>query len=146
MPSQQKNRQSAFRTRQNARPENEPWWQWVIAGVGALLILGTAGYLVYRGMAAPETPPDVKLHVLRIEASGDGYVAVVEARNHGAKTAAGLKIVGELLRSGESIEQSEFVIDYLPPDSLREGGLFFSNDPRAEGMELRMEPAGYHEP
>jgi uncharacterized protein (TIGR02588 family) len=132
--------------RQEARAQNEPWWQWLIAAAGALLILGTAGYLVYRGFAVPEAPPHVTLHVRRIDVSGDGYVAVVEARNHGAKTAAGLKVQGALRRAGESLEQSEFVLDYLPPDSVREGGLFFSNDPRGDGVDLTIAASGYHEP
>ena len=34
-------------------------------------------------------------------------------------------------------EASEVTLDYLPPRSDREGGLFFAHDPRAGDLQLR---------
>lgn len=109
-------------------------------------MLATTGYLTYRGVTAPQGPPSVHLEVQRIEPVEGGYVVVVEARNTGGTTAAQLEVQGELLSGGRVLDVDGFVIDYLPPDSVRRGGLMFESDPRAPGVELRVEPAGYSEP
>lgn len=138
--------QPAPGTRESGQQPAEPWWQWLIAGLGALLVIGTAGYLAWRGVSAPEHPPAVTLSVQRIEASGSGYVVIVEARNRGGETAAGLTVRGELRRDGQLLGESEFTLDYLPANATRRGGLFFTQDPRIDGIELRLEPSGYSQP
>lgn len=133
-------------SRNHGQPPLDPWWQWLVAGAGALLVLATTGYLTYRGLTAPRGPPSVHLEVRRIEPAADGYVVVVEARNTGGETAVQLEVQGELRSGGRLLDQDGFVIDYLPPDSARRGGLMFESDPRAPGVELHIEPAGYSEP
>lgn len=51
---------------------------------------------------------------------------------------------GALLRGDSVGETSEAVLDHVPGRSVRHGGLFFRNDPRAYRLELRA--AGYQEP
>lgn len=131
---------------ERARRQPDPWWQWLVAAVGALLVLGTTGYLAYRGMNAPEGPPSVRLDVRHIAPVAGGYVVVVEARNVGGETAAQLEVRGELWRGTQLLDEHEFMLDYLPPDSSRRAGLFFTHDPRAPGVELRIAPAGYSTP
>ena len=71
---------------------------------------------------AATTPdkPSTRSSAKRVEG---GYVVVVEARNTGGTTAAQLEVQGELLSGGRVLDVDGFVIDYLPPDSVRRGGL-----------------------
>jgi uncharacterized protein (TIGR02588 family) len=125
-----------------------PWWQWLVAGIGGLLLLVTVGDLLYAGLVAVGGPPAVELTVVRVEPTPEHrYLAVIQATNTGGNTVAGLKIEGDLReRDGTSIEHGEFTLDYLPAGSSRTGGLFFSRDPHSRDVELKLHPSGYHEP
>jgi uncharacterized protein (TIGR02588 family) len=45
---------------------------------------------------------------------------------------------------GRVIESSAAVLDYVPGESVRRGGLFFSTDPRVHRLTLRAH--GYQQP
>jgi uncharacterized protein (TIGR02588 family) len=125
----------------------QPWWEWLVAGAGGILLLGTIGDLVYQGTIPAAGPPAVSLSVVRIEPLPQhGFVAIVRATNRGGQTAAGLKIEGELRRPGAPAETREFTLDYLPAGSSREGGLFFAQDPRSPDADLVLRPSGYNKP
>ena len=38
-------------------------WEWVAAGIGAVLVLGTIGYLLIRAITIPDGPPTVEVRV-----------------------------------------------------------------------------------
>ena len=59
-----------------------------------------------------------------------------EARNTGGEAAAELGVEGSA-QIGGTVETSDTTFDFLPPDSVREGGLFFSGDPRGS-LTLRV--------
>lgn len=129
-----------------AQTQAEPWWHWLVAGVGAVLVLGTAGYLTFQSIHAPSDPPAITLSVSHMKAVPNGYVVVVNAHNSGGETAAGLKVTGVLKRNGQLLDQNEFTLDYLPASSSRHGGLFFTHDPQAAGVTLQLQPSGYSKP
>ena len=74
----------------------------------------------------------------------DGYLVQFRAFNQGGAAAAELMIEGEATGPDGSTEASEAVLDYVPARSSREGGLWFSGDPRAGQLTLRA--TGYAEP
>lgn len=118
--------------------------EWACAAVGLFLFLSALGYLVYVGIVTPAGPPVITFDEGPVARSGDGYVVDVVVGNQGATTAAQVEIEGTLRRDGEVVETSGAVIDYLPRNSQRDIGLFFSNDPRQGRLELRAK--GYVEP
>jgi uncharacterized protein (TIGR02588 family) len=135
--------------RQGERPDSAgarsiPLLEWLVGGLGALLLVGTIGFLVWHGLGRDDTPPDVRLTVDRIEQLQNGYLVRFRAGNQGGSTAAQLVIEGELAGPEGPIETSEATLDYLPPRSDREGGLFFAHDPR--GLDLRLRAEGYAKP
>lgn len=117
-------------------PHNPSRLEWGVAALGFLLVLCTLGFLLYRAFFVPDTPPDVSLRVVSVQPSSGGYLVLLEAVNRGGETAAELLVEGELRQGGQVVETGELTFDFLPPDSVREGGLFFRRDPRA-GLELR---------
>lgn len=124
-------------------PQNPSRLEWVVAALGLLLTLGTVGFLFYQALFGETTPPDISLQVVAVAPSSGGYLVTVEARNRGGETAAEVLVEGELLHAGET-ETSELTFDFVPAASAREGGLFFSRDPRAGRLELRAK--SYREP
>jgi uncharacterized protein (TIGR02588 family) len=118
--------------------------EWIVGGIGALLVGGTIAFLVYHALARDLTAPDVRVVEQRVLALQDRYLVQFRAFNQGGSAAAQLTIEGELVGPDGTTETSEAVLDYVPPRSSREGGLWFSRDPRAGRLTLRA--TGYAEP
>jgi uncharacterized protein (TIGR02588 family) len=125
-------------------PARVPATEWVVAALGAVLVAGTIGYLVWLALSRDQTPPDVRVVAGEVLALRHGFLVEFEAVNAGGSAAAELLVEGELEGPDGVIETAEATIDYLPPRSVREGGLLFSRDPRAQTLRLRAK--GYVEP
>lgn len=121
-----------------------PIWEWIVAGVGLVLVASVIGFLIYEAFTGNRLPPDIKLSVDSVVQTGNGYLVKVTAVNEGGQTAEGVNIEGELRTGTESLERSRTTIDYLPPRSEKRAGLFFTRDPRK--FELHVRPLGYEEP
>jgi len=127
-----------------SEPRQIPPLEWLVAGIGALLVAGTIGYLVYQALWRDQTPPDVRLVALRVLALEHNHLVEFRAVNQGGEPAAQLLVEGELVGAEGPVESAEATLDYLPPGSHRDGGLFFSRDPRE--FELRLRAKGYARP
>ena len=122
-----------------------PLLEWIVAALGALLVLGAIGFLMYHAVDRDDSPPDVRLVAMEIREQPSGYLVRFRARNEGASAAANLFIAGELSApDGAVIERSTTRIDFLPARSEHEGGLFFTRDPGR--LTLRLRPEGYQDP
>ncbi len=73
-------------------------------------------------------------------------VRLVQTRavNDGGSTAANLRVEGVLTDGNGRVEASELVLDYVPMQWHRKGGLFFARDPRHYTLQLRAK--GYAAP
>jgi uncharacterized protein (TIGR02588 family) len=120
-------------------------WEWAIASVGAVAILSLIAFFIFQGMVEEKAPADVVIQQQPVVQVQGGYLVPIQMRNLGGNTAEGLEVEGTLKgRAGTTIETSETTIEYLPPYSKKEGGLFFTKDPRQYNLELR--PKGYEVP
>jgi uncharacterized protein (TIGR02588 family) len=119
-------------------------WEWAVAALGLLLIVGVIGYMAYYAVTAQPGPPRIIAVRESIEPNGEGYLVTVRIANHGTSTAAALQIEGKLLEAGRTVETSEATIDYVPRRSERKAGLMFSRDPARYRLVIR--PMGYTEP
>ena len=126
------------------RPREIPPLEWLMTGIGALLVAGTIGYLVTQALQRETTPPDVRLVAEPARELQGGWLVRFRALNQGGEPAAELLIEGELSGPDGSVETAEATLDYLAPGSRRGGGLFFSHDPRR--FELALRAKGYAEP
>jgi uncharacterized protein (TIGR02588 family) len=118
-----------------------PALEWLVAGIGALLVAGAIGYLVYHALWRDQTPPDVRIVVQRVLALEGHHLVEFRAVNRGGEPAAQLLIEGELVGPDGPVEAAEATLDHLAPGSHRDGGLFFRHDPRE--FELRLHAKGY---
>lgn len=119
-------------------------WEWLIAFVGFVLVVGVIVFLLYKAFLGSELPPDVKLQLESVEQVSNGYLVKFSALNRGSETLAGVLIEAELKRGEEKTETSQTTINFLPAHSIRRGGFFFRSDPRQSN--LQMHTLGYEEP
>lgn len=121
-----------------------PVAEWVVGSCGLLLVLGVLGFLGYQEITQKESPPDITLHVEAIQPARNGYLMMIRAKNHGSVTAAGVMVRGMLRDGNATVETSHMRFQYVPPDSERKGGLYFSHDPRT--LDVVLQPEGYERP
>jgi uncharacterized protein (TIGR02588 family) len=121
-----------------------PLWEWGVAFLGLVLVVGVLGFMAYQAIAGDDSPPNVMVHIDAILPLDHNYLVQIRAINQGGSTAAQLTVEGELTDEKGRVETSETVIDYVPSHSYRRGGLFFSQDPRKYPLQLRAK--GYAEP
>src|SRR5687767_5251870 len=117
---------------------------WGIALLGLALVLGSIVFMLYEATAGDSSPPDVSVRVDSILPARNGFLVEIRVVNEGGSTAEGLTVEGELRNGTESVEISNTTIEYVPSHSEREGGLFFTLDPRQYELQLRAK--GYEKP
>lgn len=127
-------------------PERQPTTvcEAVFAALGLLLVLGTVGFLIYRGATTGTRPPVIQIKQRAVKPQPGGYVLEVDVRNSGDRTAAALTLEGELELPGGEKETSDVTLDYVPSNSHRRAGFFFQHDPQKYAVKLRAK--GYQEP
>ncbi|MEJ7848001.1 MAG: hypothetical protein WKF92_07945 [Pyrinomonadaceae bacterium] len=121
-----------------------PFWEWLIAIAGLILIIGSVGTVLYRAVTGDSTPPDLTFHVNSIEQTSGGYVVKFSVTNSGNETAAGLMIEGTLKNGEETAETSTAALTYAPANSVRQGGLLFTKNPN--NFKLQIRALGYEQP
>jgi uncharacterized protein (TIGR02588 family) len=137
---------SSSEPRHRQPPASARRWQAVTATLGGVLVAAALGYLAWGLVTQVETPPavSVRLDAVQPQPESRSFLVTFTAANRGGSTAGSVLVTGELRQDGRTVETGEVVIDYLPANSERRGGLFFTRDPR--GLELVLKPAGYVEP
>ncbi|WP_230533180.1 TIGR02588 family protein [Microvirga roseola] len=119
-------------------------WEWVVAIIGAALVVGMIGYIAYYALTTEAKVPVAAVEPLGIERTSGGYVVLFRARSRSSVTAASLQIRGELREGPQIVETKEAMLDYLPAFAERQGGLIFQRDPSR--YELRLTAESYVEP
>ncbi|MEX1108893.1 MAG: hypothetical protein WEC00_08290 [Dongiaceae bacterium] len=136
------------RTAQPARSvshtSHTPMIEWIVAALGAAMLIGLVVYLVWCGMTRSAIPPQITVVLTEVYEAEGGYVVAFTVRNTGDLTAASVSIVGEIVRDGDIVATGRTVLDFVPESSERNGGLIFAIDPRDGKLVLRAE--GYVEP
>lgn len=121
-----------------------PFWEWVIAAVGLILVAGAIGFTFYRAVTEKNTAPTLQVTYDAPVPNGDGYLVKFHIKNSGNQTAAAVAVEGELKNGNESVETSTATLTYAPANSERHGGLYFSKNPQLYALQVRV--AGYEEP
>ena len=119
-------------------------WEWVVAAVGGILVLGAAGFMLWEALHDRATPPSLEVGVEAIHRSEAGYLVEFRIENRGRRTAAAVLVEGELQGDTGIVERAEATIDYVPAQASGRGGLFFTKDPSV--FTLRLRPKGYSRP
>lgn len=127
-----------------AAVQGTPPAEWAVAAVGGIVLAVMIGYMIFVGATRSSGPPEILLQQTSARAAGDAFVVEIVARNRGKSTAAALNISGALMDGDTVVEESKATIDYLPKQSERHAGLFFTKDPALYRLVLR--PEGFSAP
>ena len=119
-------------------------WEAGVGALGLLLVLATVGFLAHQALTTRGASPAISVEVVAVSPISGGHLVRFRARNAGERTAAAVRIRGELRREATIIERNVAVLDYLPAAGEREGGLIFQEDPNS--YQLRLSAEGYADP
>jgi uncharacterized protein (TIGR02588 family) len=128
----------------NAKRRDIPRSEWMVASIGVALVLASIAILIHSAATSHNAPPSLSVRVVSIQPAGEQFLVIIEVGNDGDLTAADASIEAELRGRGAVVERSETSLDFVPPKSKRQAGVFFSRDPRANELTLRA--SGYRKP
>ena len=132
-------------TKRGSGKVEKNWLEWIVFGVGLLLVVSTLAYLVYDGATAADTPPDVEVRLGEPRPGGAGFLVPVTVVNRGGQTAEGVTVEVVLEAAGSpEPERGEFTVAFLPRGGAREGWVACRPDPRAG--RLTAHALGYEKP
>jgi uncharacterized protein (TIGR02588 family) len=118
-------------------PANDiPLFEWIAAGIGLVLALVALTFTAWDAFLGERSPASIEVRLVGVRQTPYGFVADVEAFNHGGAPATQVIISGTVTGSGEP-DTAEATFDYIPEQSRARGGLVFEEDPRAGGLKLR---------
>jgi uncharacterized protein (TIGR02588 family) len=121
------------------------WLEWVVFGVGLVLVVTTLSYLIYDGATSTGTPPEIEVRLGDPRPGGGGFLVPVTVVNRGGETAEGVTVEVLLEAAGSpEPERGEFTLAFLPRGGTREGWVAFRTDPRAGRLTARA--LGYEQP
>ena len=119
-------------------------WEWLAAAIGLLLLLSTLAYLLADAASDNGDAPVPEVRIHGVEQQQDRFLVRVQVANRSRSSAAALRVQGELRRGSEVVESSEIEFQHVPGRSSREGGLFFTQDPRT--LQLQLTARSYQKP
>lgn len=119
--------------------ETIPPAEWVVAGIGLILLCLSMGSLIHKALDVEESEPRIAFSIESIVQQGDGVLVVARASNHGGETVSDFHVTGSA-----GSEEHELVIDYLPARSSREFGVFFAT--RVQKEDVKFTPGAYQMP
>jgi uncharacterized protein (TIGR02588 family) len=132
-------------TKRSGAKIEKNWLEWIVFGVGLVLVVSALAYLVYDGATATEAPPDIEVRLGEPRAGGAGFLVPVSVSNRGGQTAEGVTVEVVLETAGApEPERSDFTLAFLPRGGTREGWVAFRTDPRAGRLTARAH--GYEVP
>lgn len=119
--------------------------EWVVGTLCSVVVLAAVAYLFYQALSGPSLPPMVTVQVERVvPMRSGGYLVEIRAVNEGSSTTSNLMLEGALMQDTTAVEKSTATLDFVPAGTARDGGLFFTRDPRQYRLVVR--PTGYDRP
>ncbi len=136
--------EQATENQENGEQQEVPLLEWIVAGIGFVLVAGAIGFMLYQAVTSRFAPPIIKITIESVVSADTGYLVIFEAQNTGEETASNVAIEGEIKNGDESVEKSDVTIDYVPSRSKRKSGLYFTKNPQQFDLQIRAK--GYEEP
>jgi uncharacterized protein (TIGR02588 family) len=136
----------ASKTPASRKPADTSPLEWVVAGIGALLLLASAGYMIWYGVTASDKPPEVTAKALERTHFGGTLLVHVKVHNRGGSAAANVQLAGQLTGKDGSPQSSRVVIDYVPQNAERDAYLQFAEPEGGQAGKLVLRVEGMTKP
>ena len=120
------------------------WFEWIVFGLGLILVSATLGYLLYAGATMGHEAPSIEVRLGTPERRQFNFLVPVTVINHGDETAEGVRIEVVIENGGKLKERAELDVAFLPRHATREGWVTFEQDPGAAQLKARV--VGYQRP
>lgn len=114
--------------------------EWIVAAIGLLVVIFSIGFVSYKAITSEDEPPDLLIKSTSTKKLPNGYLVEFKVINKGDRTAANVVIEGKLSNG----ETKTIAIDYVASKSEQEGGMFFTDDPQQNDLEIKA--VGYENP
>lgn len=127
-----------------SKKNKPPLVEIIFAAAGLLLFITSAVFIAYKGIAENSKPPHIVIKADSILTVSGGYLVKLTVENKGDEVVSKITIAGELMDDEKTIENNTCEFDYIPSESNRKGGIYFTRNP--ESYKLVLKPLGYEEP
>ncbi len=124
----------------NAKQQDIPVLEWVVAVIGFLLVSANLTLLGWRAIQE-KTPPEFAASIDKIEQVKNAELVMIKIENRGGTPVANLRIKAKF---GSSEMTREVVIDYLPSHSSRQVGFVTKAPDPASGLQIEF--VSFNEP
>jgi uncharacterized protein (TIGR02588 family) len=111
--------------------------EWIVAGLGAVLVAGVFGVLMHEALTYEDGPPVIVATVTDVHRTEGGYVVRFRTENRGSTTAAEVTMVGRLTQGERTLEEAGITLDYVARKSSREAGVVFQRDPATAMIDIK---------
>lgn len=115
-----------------------PLLEWISAAIGLALFLLVVGVIGWEAVRGDHSPPRFTVKAGDVAEVPGGYRLTIRVRNDGGSPAAAVTVDGRLTPQGGDEETAQATLDLVADGSVREGGLFFTEDPRRAQVDLRV--------
>ena len=119
-------------------PAADSWSEFATGVLGALIVALFLSFLGYQAITGRDEPVELHTSVVRIEASPSQYIVHYRVRNAGGETAESVRVLGQIVSDGTTVQQASATLAYVPDSSDRQGTLIFTQDPRSRDLRLRV--------
>jgi uncharacterized protein (TIGR02588 family) len=120
------------------------WLEWVVFGIGLLLITSVFGFLVYDALTLGDTPPTMAIQIGQPEQQGQHVIVPVAVTNQGDQPAEGV-VIEVIYEGAQEQQQAQFEIAFLPRSATGEGWASFQAA-SAEIGQFKARVIGYQKP
>jgi uncharacterized protein (TIGR02588 family) len=110
--------------------------EWASAAVGLALVVAVLGLTAWDAAFGVASPPSIEVRLVEVQPGPYGFLARIEAVNHGGEPVAQVEVEG-VLGDDAQAQTATATFDYIPEGSSATGGLIFEDDPRARPLKLR---------
>ena len=121
------------------------WAEWTVFGVGAALVLATAGYLAYDAIAVQQTPPSLKVWLGESMDAADGFQVPVVVENLGTQAAQSVRVRVEAKSDDGATQRAELILEHVPGKGWRRGTAVFAGR-RVSSSEMVAIPVSFEQP
>ena len=94
------------------------WFEWLVFGVGLLLVVSTLSYLAYDAATLGDAPPSIEVRKATLQRP----LTIVPSRSSITETRRRKGLVKSHLERRRGEGAREFTVPFLPRRSTREGG------------------------
>ena len=111
-----------------------PVWEWVLAGVGAVILVGAIAFFTTQAIN-PSGIPQLTAEVDSVVPVAGRYIVAFTVRNEG-ETASNVTVDGTLTEGESVLARATVSLPFVPANSQNSAAMMFDYDPRSHRLRV----------